>query len=315
MKRKAIIISIAGKSLSNKEKKLISSNKPWGIILFKRNVQSFNQLKNLILSIKKTIKDNHYPILIDEEGGDVSRLSKFLSNKKFSQKFFGDLYDIDKKLSFSLYTNYINSLCNFLNKLGININTVPVLDISFQNTNKILKNRIYSCNKKIVNDLGVICLKTYKKNKIHCVIKHMPGHGRSSSDSHKVLPVINKSLKELNKNDFNCFKNKNSLFAMTAHIIYNKIDSKNPATHSEYIIKNIIRKEIKFRGILISDDISMKALKNDLVTNALKSIKAGCNLALYCSGKYSESAKLLKHVPLIDNFTIKKTSEFYKFLR
>ena len=101
---------------------------------------------------------------------------------------------------------------------------------------------------------------------------------------------------------------------MTAHILYTKIDKKNNVTHSEIAIKKIIRKEIGFKGILISDDISMKALKYNLIKNANLALKAGCNLVLYCSGKYSESSKLLKQLPNVDNFTKKKTSEFYKFL-
>ena len=113
----------------------------------------------------------------------------------------------------------------------------------------------------------------------------------------------------------NCFKGTKAYFGMTAHIIYKNIDNKNPATHSPSIINRIIRKEIGFKGVLISDDIAMRALKHDIVTNAKKSLKAGCNLVLYCSGNYKESFKLLKEMPLMDKFTAKKTSEFYKFLR
>ena len=192
---------------------------------------------------------------------------------------------------------------------------MPVLDISNKNTSKVLKNRVYSSNKNTIKTLGSLCVKLYKKNKIFTVMKHIPGHGSASSDSHKVLPVVYKSYKDLINNDFNCFKGIQPLFAMTAHIVYKKIDPKNLGTHSQVIIGKIIRKKIGFKGILISDDISMKALKDDLVKNALKSIKAGCNLVLYCSGKYAESSRLLRHMPYIDDFTKKKTSEFYKFLR
>ena len=121
-------------------------------------------------------------------------------------------------------------------------------------------------------------------------------------------------LKRLNKTDFYPFKQSQAKFAMTAHILYSKLDNKYPATHSKKIIKNIIRKKLKFKGILISDDISMKALKYDLITNAKKSLDAGCNLALYCAGNINDNLKLIKSLPYIDNFTSKKTSEFYKFL-
>ena len=111
-----------------------------------------------------------------------------------------------------------------------------------------------------------------------------------------------------------CFKNKSSHFAMTAHILYKKIDSTNASTHSKKVIKEVIRNKIGFKGILISDDVSMKALKFNIVKNAQQALKAGCNLVLYCSGNYGESKKLLNELPFIDKFTLKKTSEFYKFL-
>ena len=315
MKRKALIASISGTILSKKESNLFKTYKPWGIILFKRNIKNFDQTKKLIKSIKYIFNDKNYPILIDEEGGTVCRLTSLLDNKPYSQNFFGKLYKKNKKLGFSIYDNYIYSLSSVLKKLGININTVPVLDILKKNTHKIIISRTYSSNIKIIKTLGKLCIRSYKKNKIGTVIKHIPGHGSASSDSHKTLPIVRKNQKNLNKSDFKCFKGMKSHFAMTAHILFSYIDSKNAVTHSSNLIKKIIRKQIGFRGILISDDISMKALKYGLIENAKRSLSAGCNLALYCSGKYHESKRLLKELPLIDNFTMKKTSQFYKFLR
>ena len=198
--------------------------------------------------------------------------------------------------------------------LGININTVPVLDVRRDYTNKIIGNRSFSKDKKIVKKLGSLVIKYLHSNKIVGMIKHIPGHGAATSDSHKKTPNIHLRYKELNHFDFFPFKESKAKIAMTAHVLYKKIDKKNVATLSKKIIKNIIRKEIGFRGILISDDISMKALKYDLITNAKKSLEAGCNLVLYCSGKTSDNLKLIKALPYIDKFTIKKTSEFYKIL-
>ena len=314
MKRKAIIISIKSFYLSSKEKKLISREKPWGIILFKRNIRDFNQTKKLINSIKVIVKDKNYPILIDEEGGTVTRLSKFVNNKIFSQKYFGDIYLKNNTVGLTLYRNYINSICKIFKELGININTVPVLDVLNKNTTKILKDRCYSSNLKVIKTLGKLCEDQYKKNKIGTVIKHIPGHGSTSKDSHKELPIINKSVSKLMKSDFSTFFNSKSFFAMTAHVVYKKFDKDNVTTFSNTLIKEIIRNKMKFNGILISDDISMSALSPNLISNASKSLKSGCNLALYCAGKYSESLKLLKAIPFVDKFTQKKTSEFYKFL-
>jgi beta-N-acetylhexosaminidase len=146
-------------------------------------------------------------------------------------------------------------------------------------------------------------------------MKHIPGHGHGTTDSHIKMPKVNLSENKLNKTDFFPFKSNPAKLAMTAHILYSKIDAKNVATFSKKIIKKIIRKKIGFKGILMSDDISMKALKYDLITNANKSLKAGCNLVLYCGGNINENLKLIKSVPYIDKFTSKKTSEIFKFLR
>ena len=314
MIRKAAIISISGVYLTRKEINIFKEDRPWGVILFKRNISSEKQLKMLTISIRKVMKDKKYPILIDEEGGKVTRVSSILNNTEFKQKFFGDIYKIDKKIGLAIYKNYINSISSHLKNLGLNINTSPVLDLHAKNAHKIIGNRSYSENPITVNMLGRSCVKFYKKNKISTVIKHIPGHGKANADSHFKLPVVKDNLKLLKKNDFKCFKNIASHFAMTAHVLYSKIDNKNNATHSKSLIKRIIRKEINFKGILISDDISMKALKYDLVKNGKLALEAGCNLILYCAGKTSDVKKLLKETPYIDSFTKKKTTELYKFL-
>jgi|TARA_B100001093_G_scaffold364053_1_gene348845 beta-N-acetylhexosaminidase len=314
MIRKAAIVSIAGTSLTRDEITILKKEKPWGIILFKRNILSEKQLANLTKKIKLIMKDKKFPILIDEEGGRVSRLSNFIDNSIYDQKYFANIYKSNKLIGTKLYRTYINALSKILQNTGININTSPVLDLMKINTHKVIGNRSYSNNPNIVNELGKLCVNFYKANKIATVIKHIPGHGGANLDSHFKLPKINDSVTSLKKKDFKCFKNISSHFAMTAHILYTKIDKKNNVTHSEIAIKKIIRKEIGFKGILISDDISMKALKYNLIKNANLALKAGCNLVLYCAGKTNELKRLLKSTPYIDKFTVKKTSEFYKFL-
>ena len=314
MKKKAIIISINGYVLSDNEKKIFSEEKPWGLILFKRNIKSINQLKKLVKTVRKTTKDKHFPIMIDEEGGTVTRINRIAKHSLY-QKLFGDIFKINKKVSIFLYKEYLSHLIKLFKKIGININTVPVLDVLRKETNKIIGNRSFSEDKNIVKKLGKICINHYKSKKMATVIKHIPGHGCARSDSHKKMPKVNLTVKELNNVDFFPFKNSQSRFAMTAHILYQNLDKKNVATFSNAIIKKIIRKKLRFKGILISDDISMKALKYDLITNAKKALSAGCNIVLYCGGKYKDTNKLMKNIPYIDKFTSKKTSEFYKFLR
>ena len=314
MKSKALIISLKGKKLSKKEEILLSKEKPWGVILFKRNLKSLKQIKDLTSKIKKLTKNKNFPIIVDEEGKTVSRL-KELINHNISSSFFGSLFKKNKNFCLKLLRHYINSLSETLKILGININTIPVLDVLRDNTNRVIGIRSFSKDKKIVKQLGDFTIKYLHLNNISGIIKHIPGHGASLSDSHKMLPKINLNIKKLDKIDFYPFKSSKAKFAMTAHILYSKLDKKYPATFSKKVIRNIIRDKLKFKGILISDDISMKALKYDLVTNAQKSLEAGCNLVLYCSGRINDNYKLIKSLPYIDRFTEKKTSEFFKFLR
>ena len=314
MKRKAIIISIKGTKLSRLEKILFTKEKPWGVILFKRNLKTTQQIKKLTSQIRNITKDKRFPVMIDEEGENVSRLSDIIQHN-FSANFFGNIMKIDRNLGSRFTKHYVNSLCKILKYLGININTIPVLDFLRTKTNKIIGNRSFSKDKKIVKRLGELTIKYLHSNKILGVIKHIPGHGFAHSDSHKRLPKVLLSLNKLNQIDFFPFKSSKAKLAMTAHILYSQIDKQNPATLSKKIVNNIIRKKLKFNGILISDDISMKALKYDLLTNARKSLEAGCNLVLYCSGNINDNFKLIRSLPYIDKFTSKKTSEFYKFLR
>ena len=314
MKLKALIVSIKGTKLTKREKILLKSGRPWGIILFKRNLKSFTQIKNLTNQIKFITKNKNFPIIIDEEGGSVSRLSSIINNN-LSSNFFGDLYIKNKPFSLRILKIYLLSISNILKNLGFNINTIPVLDISKSYTNKIIGKRSFSKDKNIVKEMGNYTIKYLHSNNLAGVIKHIPGHGSARSDSHKKMPIVSLNLKNLDNFDFYPFKSSKAKFAMTAHILYKNIDNKNFSKFSKKIINKIIRKKIGFKGILISDDISMKALKYDIVTNAKKSIAAGCNLVLYCSGNISDNFKLIRSLPYIDKFTQKKTSEFYKFLR
>ena len=310
-KRKSFIVGIKGIKLNTQEVKFLKKYKPWGIILFSRNLKNFNQIKNLINHIRKIFKDNNYPIMIDQEGGKVNRLNQFISLDNFTSEYFGNLFIKNNKEFNIVFNLFVDTTSHLLSNLGININTVPVLDLSYKKTSNVIGNRSYSKNPKIVSKIGDICIKRFKKNSIATVIKHIPGHGLAKVDSHYFTPYINKSLNYLKKNDFKAFELKNSLFAMTAHIIFKKIDPINTVTHSEKMIK-IIRNQIKFKNILISDDISMKSLKYSIKQNTIKAFKAGCNLVLHCNGNFKEMCIVGDNSPKVSSFILKKTSEFYK---
>ncbi len=313
-KRRSFIIGIKGIKLSKKEVFFLKKYKPWGIILFSRNIKTIYQTQKLTSHIKKLFKDKNYPILIDEEGGQVSRLNKFIDNSIFSAEFFSNLYTKDKKKFYIYYNIYVKQIAYLLNLLGININTVPVLDVRRKITNNVIGNRSFSSNPFQVSKLGKICINKFHENSIGTVVKHIPGHGLSKVDSHNKLPIVNHNSDLLNKIDFFPFKKQNAFLAMTAHIVYTSIDKKNTATHSKKII-NIIRKKIGFKNLIMSDDISMKALKYSISKNTTQAFKAGCNLVLHCNGKYKEMLMVAKNAPLLSNFVIKKTSQLMNIIR
>jgi len=309
--RRSFITGIKGTRLNNKEIKFLIRNKPWGIILFSRNLNSIKQIKTLTKHIRKIFKDKNYPIMIDQEGGRVNRLNKLISLDYLTSNYFGKLYIKNNRQFNLLYKLFIDMTSHFLLDLGININTVPVLDLRYKRSSKIIGDRSYSNNPKIVSKIGDICIKHFDNNSIATVIKHIPGHGLAKVDSHNFTPTINKSFNFLENNDFKAFKSKNSLFAMTAHVIFSKIDPVNTVTHSKKLIK-IIRNKIKFKNILISDDLSMKSLKHSMKQNTIKAFDAGCNLVLHCNGNLEEMSIVAKNSPKVNSFILKKTSEFYK---
>jgi len=315
VKRKAIIFGIKGTMLTKVEKTLLKEEKPWGIIIFSRNIENILQLKKLITDIRNIMRDKKYPILIDQEGGKVSRLNKILDFSLFSQTYFGNLYRKDNNNFYYYYKIYIEKISNIFRNVGININTAPVLDVLSRKTHDSIRDRSYSENVDSVSKIGLICTKLFAEYKIATVIKHIPGLGQAEVDSHYKLPIIKTSKNNLIKRDFKPFKKLNSQFAMTAHAVYKSYDPNFAATHSRFIIEKIIRKHIGFEGILISDDISMKALRYDIKKNTTNALDAGCNLVLHCNGNIKEMTKLVKIVPKIDKFTLKKTSQFYNFLR
>jgi len=311
--RRRFITGIKSITLSVKEKKFLQQYKPWGVILFSRNITSLKQAKKLTDQIKKIFKDKNYPILIDQEGGRVNRLKKIFNANPLTGEFFGKLYLKDKKKFYNYYKIFIKQTSFLLKSIGANINTLPVLDLRLKGSSSIISDRSFSEDPKIVSKIGDICINNFHSNNIGTVIKHIPGHGLAKVDSHKLTPTVNKNLKYLIKNDFSTFKKKSSFFAMTAHIVYTNIDKNNTATHSKKIIQ-LIRNNIKFKNIIMSDDISMKSLKSSIKVNTLRAFNAGCDLVLHCNGNFKEMSDVAVNSPLISNFIIKKTSQFYKII-
>jgi len=311
--RRSFIVGIKSLKLSSNEKYFLKKFKPWGVILFSRNIRNIKQTFELTSSIRAIFNDKKYPILIDQEGGRVNRLEKIISFNNLTSEFFGNKFKKNFR-EFNLYYKlFIDKTSYLLKSIGVNVNTSPVLDLRIKGASNVIGDRAFSKDPKVVSKIGDYCIDYYHQNEIGTVIKHIPGHGLANVDSHHFTPIVKKRLSYLLKKDFLAFKNKKAFFAMTGHIIFSKIDKKNTVTHSKKLIR-LIREKIKFKNIIISDDLSMKSLKSSLEENTIKTFKAGCNLALHCNGNLNEMTTVGKNSPIINKFIIKKTSQFYKIL-
>ena len=283
-----ITVGIDGYTINDKTKELIVDKKVGGIILFKDNINDSNQLLQLINNIKDINSKNKIPLFIsiDEEGGRVSRLPKEIK-KLPSNEVIGNIND--KKLTYDIGKTIGYSLKSF----GFNMDFAPVLDINSNPNNKVIGDRSFSSNKNIVANLGVSEINGFKSSNIISVAKHFPGHGDTDIDSHYKLPIINKTLDELKEVEFVPFKNaikENVPSIMVSHILLPEIDDINPASMSKTIITDILRKDLKFDGLIVTDDMTMVAITNDFdISEAcIKSINAGADLLLICHGYETE---------------------------
>ena len=304
-----IIFGVKSYKLKKKEKNFFQESNPLGFILFERNCKNYKQTKLLIKDLKKTTSHKYTMIMIDQEGGRVARLKNPNWKSYPSAEYFG--IKAKKNLSVAKKLIFKNSIeiAKDLKKLGINMNCAPVLDVKYDFTNNIIGDRSFSSNPRIVSELGKSFCNGLKKIGIIPIVKHIPGHGPSSKDSHKTTPNVDLDLISLNKKDFLPFKKLNKEpAAMIAHIVYNKID-KEIACCSKEIIKKIIRKKIGFKGLLISDDINMKALKGTIKNKVKAILKSGCEIILHCNANIKEMMQIYSSIPLIKNKTLKKVSK------
>ena len=212
-KRRSFIIGIKSTKLSIKEKTFLKNYKPWGVILFARNIRNIRQGQKLTSSIRNIFNDRKYPILIDQEGGRINRLKNIISFENLTSEFFGKKYNTNQKEFKFFYKLFIDKTSFLLKSIGANINTVPVLDLRNKGASNIIGNRSFSKDPKIVSKIGDYCIKHFHENGIGTIIKHIPGHGLAKVDSHHLTPFVNIKQKYLIKKDFAAFKNKKSFFA------------------------------------------------------------------------------------------------------
>lgn len=298
--RSAIIIGLAGPELSSRERDFLRDVRPAGIILFSRNCCSADQIRKLTEDATGAIGSSQSLVLIDQEGGRVQRLRPPLGRALPSGKMYGELFALNPDEAVSVARQVFRLLADDLKALGINCDCAPVLDIPVPGADGIIGDRAFGDEPSVVSALGKAVGEGLIAGGVVPVIKHIPGHGRAGCDSHLALPVVEDSWPALCETDFAPFKALADMpAAMTAHVVYAAVDETQPATTSRAVIDGVIRKAIGFGGLLMSDDLSMKALSGGMRARAEAAIGAGCDLVLHCNGDFEEMQAAAAGVPAL----------------
>ncbi|MEQ1523263.1 MAG: beta-N-acetylhexosaminidase [Aestuariivirga sp.] len=291
MKIRSFISGCEGTQLSVGEIAFFREQNPWGLILFKRNCETPAQIKALTAAFREAVGRRDAPVFIDQEGGRVQRLGPPSNywRKYPSARAYGDLYAKSPLNALRTARHVGRLMAEDLIEIGITADCLPVLDVPQPGAHDVIGNRAYSLQIEQVMALARAHTAGLMDGGVLPVMKHIPGHGRAEVDSHHNLPVVNARRQDLEQVDFPPFAAfADAPMAMTAHVIYAAIDKTAPATLSRKIIKSVIREQIGFRGLLITDDLSMKALSGTLEEKCTKALKAGCDMLLHCNGVLSE---------------------------
>jgi len=297
---KAVIFGCSGAALTGAEKRFFSDVCPTGFILFERNCKEKRQVLRLVAELKEITGRSATPILIDQEGGRVQRLKPPHWRAAPAASVFAAL--AEKDLDLALEAVWLNAalIAAELSDLGITVDCAPVLDVPQPGAHDVIGDRAFGSEPGLIAALGKAMAQGLLDGGILPVIKHLPGHGRAVSDSHKELPVVDARPGELETADYPPFQALADMpWAMTAHVIYTALDADNPATTSATVISEIIRGLIGFDGVLVSDDIGMKALSGPFDERASSSLAAGCDLALHCSGDMTEMEETIKGIGIL----------------
>lgn len=305
---RAVIFGCQTTRLLPEEKAFFERTNPLGFILFSRNCQTITQVQELTHELRKTVDRPDAPILIDQEGGQVARLKPPYWRAAPPAALFGAMAEEDpEKANWCVRANAW-LIGRDLKDLGITVNCAPVVDVLRQMTHPVIGDRAFSHQPDIVAALSLQTIKGFQEAGIIPIIKHIPGHGQATVDSHEKLPTVCSPLENLATSDFEAFRQVCQYFkrktdilpwAMTAHIIYHAIDPIRPATQSPLVIDSVVRGHIGFTGFLISDCLTMKALEGSLGSRAMKSLDAGCDAVLHCSGALDEMIDIAAQTPVL----------------
>jgi beta-N-acetylhexosaminidase len=292
---RAIVLGCAGERLSAEERRLFAASDPFGFVLFRRNCHDPDQLRALVDEMRGTVGRADAPVLIDQEGGRVARLQPPHWPRYPAAARIGALPD---PLAAEAAWLGARLMADDLAALGITVDALPVLDLPAPGADPVIGDRAYGTEPERVARLGRAVCEGMLAGAVLPIVKHIPGHGRAQVDSHRDLPRVDANRELLMATDFAPFRALSTMpWAMTAHIVYTAIDPDAPATFSRRIIDEIIRRDIGFDGVLVSDDISMGALQGSLAERTRRALAAGCDLALHCNGVLAEMEEVAEATP------------------
>jgi beta-N-acetylhexosaminidase len=300
MSSRAFITGVSGLELDAAERQFISETRPWGFILFKRNIEAPDQVSALVRELRDCVGEADAPVLIDQEGGRVARLGPPHWPVYPPGATYGALYDIDKALG--LRGAWLSSrlIAADLIDLGVTVDCLPLADVPVAGADAVIGNRAYGTEPAKVAAIARAVTGGLEEGGVLPVLKHIPGHGRATADSHFGLPTVDTPREELERTDFAAFQSLADLpMAMTAHVVFSALDSAQPATTSATIIRQVIRGGIGFHGLLISDDVSMNALAGTLAERTRAIVNAGCDMVLHCNGKLDEMRDVARETPVL----------------
>ncbi|MEM7619324.1 MAG: beta-N-acetylhexosaminidase [Pseudomonadota bacterium] len=309
---KSFIAGSSGLRLTKNEIHFFRQERPCGFILFQRNCETSDQVKSLIQDVKDAVQADTFLVLIDQEGGRVARLMSPTWPAFPAASCFGAYYNNHPDTGIEATQLASRWLAAMLYDLGITVNCVPVLDTPAPDAHDIIGNRAYDTASETIIALGQAVMAGHLDGGVLPVIKHIPGHGRADTDSHLSLPTIMSSLDELKSTDFVPFRALNHApLGMTGHLLIPALDPQNSVSTSSYIISDIIRGDIGFDGLLMSDDLSMGALKGSMTERTSAVLSAGCDIALHCNGDLQEMREVAHASPLLSDAALQR---FHKAL-
>lgn len=313
---KAMILGCAGKTITSEEIRLYRDERPWGFILFARNIGEPEQIRDLVAALRDSIGRPEAPVFVDQEGGRVQRLRPPIAPNYPAGAALGALYRQNKEAGLRSAWLLARLHAFDLQRLGITVDCLPVLDVPIEGASDVIGTRAYGKDPETVADLGRAAAEGLMAGGVLPVMKHVPGHGRAFSDSHLALPVVDTPLAELRAHDFAPFKALSNLpAAMTAHVVYSAIDPDRPATTSAKVIRDVVRGEIGFDGLLISDDTSMKALSGDFSEKAAAILAAGCDLVLHCNGVMEEMTGIASRTTALAGKSLERAERALGYVR